>query len=236
MGAIQFIETLDRTSLTISDEEFEGNVEAAVSAIAEKHERHEQSRQFHVAEKSSPSRPEVTPRNSMEGEWSSPRRSTSSRDGGVDMSNPMADEQAAVAGLLRSIQRPLSTIGRIFSDESSSSAGAGAPTARHASARDGPPATPQPIDLRRHQQQRSPVRNQRDARRSGDSSGRVTGSEPERVDPDLTNQTDAGDAAAAARQASAETAEAQRIQRLEHSNVVEYVSSCLLIDICSSGC
>ncbi|RAL63813.1 hypothetical protein DID88_003456 [Monilinia fructigena] len=36
MGAIQFIENLDRTTLTISDEDFERNVEAAVSAIAEK--------------------------------------------------------------------------------------------------------------------------------------------------------------------------------------------------------
>lgn len=40
-GAIQFIETLDRTSLTVSDEEFEQNVEAAVSAIAEQNRQTE---------------------------------------------------------------------------------------------------------------------------------------------------------------------------------------------------
>ena len=37
MGAIQFIENLDRTSLTINDDDFEKNVEAAVSVIAERH-------------------------------------------------------------------------------------------------------------------------------------------------------------------------------------------------------
>ncbi|KAI9790235.1 MAG: hypothetical protein M1816_005260 [Peltula sp. TS41687] len=38
MGVIQFIETMDRTTLTISNAEYETNVEAAVSAIAEKHQ------------------------------------------------------------------------------------------------------------------------------------------------------------------------------------------------------
>ena len=36
MGAVQFIENLDRTALTISDEDFEKHVEASVAAIAEK--------------------------------------------------------------------------------------------------------------------------------------------------------------------------------------------------------
>jgi hypothetical protein len=38
MGVIQFVENMDRTTLTITDEEFEKHVEAAVSAIAEKHQ------------------------------------------------------------------------------------------------------------------------------------------------------------------------------------------------------
>ncbi|KAK3048369.1 hypothetical protein LTS18_012952, partial [Coniosporium uncinatum] len=42
MGAVQFIENIDRTSLTISDDEFEKNVEAAVSAIAERHAAEEE--------------------------------------------------------------------------------------------------------------------------------------------------------------------------------------------------
>lgn len=74
MGAIQFIENLDRTSLTISDEEFEKNVEAAVSAITEGHEQApsppprppRQPSHVHISEKSGISPPEVIPRNSVE--------------------------------------------------------------------------------------------------------------------------------------------------------------------------
>lgn len=41
MGVISFVETLDRTNLTITNEEFEAHVEAAVSAIAEDHRAEE---------------------------------------------------------------------------------------------------------------------------------------------------------------------------------------------------
>ncbi|CAK43884.1 uncharacterized protein An01g07920 [Aspergillus niger] len=82
-GAIQFIETLDRTSLTVSDEEFERSVEAAVSAIAQ------QNRESETLE-----------------------RQTSGQ-----ASQSSDEDSAPVAGLLRTIQKPLSTIGRIFSDE-----------------------------------------------------------------------------------------------------------------------
>lgn len=154
MGVVTFIEGLDRTSLTISDDDFEHNVEQAVSAIAEGHRAEELRPQsqpsapvpglHHLSEKSTPSRPEVTPRNSMDGERSSPRKSTSQRSGpppsrqqqreqqqqqqqhqpasdtiyGTGMQD---DEFDAVGGLLRSIQKPLSSIGRIFSDDGSSS-------------------------------------------------------------------------------------------------------------------
>lgn len=114
MGAVQFIENLDRTTLTISDDDFEKNVEAAVSAIAEKHQAAEVAEpppRAQVSEKSTLSRPEVTPRHSMEGESSAPRKSTSSNEYSGD------DEKAAMSGLLRTIQRPLTSIGRIFSEE-----------------------------------------------------------------------------------------------------------------------
>ena len=117
--------------MTISDEEFEKNVEAAVSAIAEKHQAEEviqppPPRQ--LSEKSTLSRPEVTPRHSMEGESSNPRKSTSSNE--YESGNDL-DEKSAMSGLLSTIQRPLSSIGRIFSEEGGSS---------HA----GPARTPQP--------------------------------------------------------------------------------------------
>ncbi|KAF2396562.1 hypothetical protein EJ06DRAFT_533821 [Trichodelitschia bisporula] len=138
MGAIQFIENLDRTSLTVSDADFEKNVEAAVSAIAERHSMEEQrhlaaqaesdskqrsiSPHLAVSEKSTISRPEVTPRNSLDAERSLPHRGHS-RNPSANTSFPRSDDEAeptdnaAVAGLLRTIQRPLSTIGRMFSDD-----------------------------------------------------------------------------------------------------------------------
>lgn len=120
MGAVQFIENMDRTTLTISDEEFEQHVEAAVSAIAEKHrsespppppplsEKVGLTLQPSVAGESSSSRPS----NELSGGLPSPRRSTSSEG--------PEDEKAAITGLLRTIQKPLSTIGRIFSEEAPS--------------------------------------------------------------------------------------------------------------------
>jgi len=146
MGVVTFIEGLDRTSLTISDEEFESSVEQAVSAIAEGHKAEEQQRSqptasvpglHHLSEKSTPSRPEVTPRNSMDGERSSPRKSNSQRSSTPRQQQQqtpkqkpsdtiygtgMQDEEFdAVGGLLRSIQKPLSSIGRIFSDDGADS-------------------------------------------------------------------------------------------------------------------
>ena len=152
MGVVTFIEGLDRTSLTISDADFEHNVEQAVSAIAEGHRATEEKEKekplptapvpglHHLSEKSTPSRPEVTPRNSMDGERSSPRKSSSHNNNNQRAPSSqrqqrqqrqqssdtiygtgMQDEEFdAVGGLLRSIQKPLSSIGRIFSDDGAS--------------------------------------------------------------------------------------------------------------------
>src|SRR5947207_12004233 len=104
MGAIQFIENLDRTSLTVSDEEFEKNVEAAVSAIAEKHREEEAvtSNLILIQEKSTLASPVITQHHSMDGESSASRRLISSRDG-EGTANEGLDEKPAVAGLLRTI-------------------------------------------------------------------------------------------------------------------------------------
>ena len=187
MGAVQFIENLDRTTLTISDEEFENNVEAAVSAIAEKHQAEELPPQplTQLSEKSTLSRPEVTPRHSMEGESSTPRKSTSSNE------YDSQDEKAAMTGLLRTIQRPLSSIGRIFSEEAGSS-------------QSGPARTPLPGNTPRMSPNPRPSTDRPPSPERGSN---------------VRNRMNAEDAAA--RQASAEAAEAHRIQRAEHSNVVE---------------
>ncbi|QKX55875.1 uncharacterized protein TRUGW13939_02974 [Talaromyces rugulosus] len=106
-GALQFIETLDRTSLTVTDEEFEKNVEAAVSAIAQENLK---------AESESSTSAHVTPRASTDAE----RQHAQRKEGPPPQSSSSSageGENAPVAGLLRTIQKPLSTIGRMFADE-----------------------------------------------------------------------------------------------------------------------
>ncbi|KAK2806523.1 hypothetical protein FQN50_005806 [Emmonsiellopsis sp. PD_5] len=192
-GAIQFIETLDRTSLTVTDEEFERNVEAAVSAIAERNKDGDASPLLHP-EKSALSGPEVTPRNSSEGESYARRKDAAQFSG--------SEDNAAVAGLLRTIQKPLTTIGRIFSDETDSQ-------------REPPPPPPQQTP----QQRLSPAgafgtQQVEEGRRSAERQrGR------EEATKQQISKLDAQEAAA--RQASAEAAEARRIQRAEHHDVVE---------------
>ncbi|KAI5466018.1 hypothetical protein BGZ63DRAFT_420542 [Mariannaea sp. PMI_226] len=187
MGAIQFIENMDRTTLTITDEEFEKNVEAAVSAIAEKHQATSPSvsQQPVFNEKAflSPTG-EPSQRTSLEGQNPSPQ--TSAANDGYT-----GDEKAAISGLLKSIQRPLTTIGRIFSDEPDSPLQAPGPSSA--------PRTPG-VDLLSPPQGREAVREGYD-------------------EPPLKHTLSAEEAAA--RQASAEVAEAQRLHRAEHANVVE---------------
>jgi hypothetical protein len=190
-GAIQFIETLDRTSLTVSDEEFERNVEAAVSAIAE------QNRESESFE------PKRADRPTAESSQAPSRVSTDTQRPAARREAPQTsdEESAPVAGLLRTIQKPLSTIGRMFSDE---------PDSPHERPMQ-PASTPQPgapprLSPHVYQPPRSSSEGPRNA-----------------AQPQLARVLDAQDAAA--RQASAEDAEARRIQRAEHNNVVETLSN-----------
>lgn len=147
------------------------------------------------------SEPQVTPRTSMDVSRSSPgKRPAQASFDGADSS---LEETDAVAGLLRSIQKPLSTIGRIFSDDPNAGQG-----------RRSPMSTPQSGSTPRL----SPSLFQ-PPRRSG---------EQQRIEERPREKNDAGqneiklDAQeSAARQASAEAAEARRIQVAEHRNVVE---------------
>ncbi|KHN99969.1 guanine nucleotide exchange factor Vps9 [Metarhizium album ARSEF 1941] len=191
MGAIQFIENMDRSSLTISDDEFERHVEAAVSAIAEKHQATspviQQQTTFHEKTGLRRSGSSGRPVADSSAEGSAPRRSTSSYEG-------EAQDGAAISGLLRTIQRPLSTIGRIFSDEN------GPSSSNPGSA----PQSPGPPD-------RHPSRsNHRDEQVAS-----------QRQQHQLLPKHALSAEEAAARQASAEAAEAQRLHRAEHANVVE---------------
>ena len=205
MGAIQFIESLDRTSLTISDNEFEKKVEASVSEIAEGHDQDAPApapappptHPAHISEKSGLSEPEMIPRNSMEAEYNTPRRPLSSR-GFVDRSTGIdrADEGSPVSGLLRTIQRPLSSLGRMFSEDT--------PTLQNASSKNQPPPPPARLSPAVFQ----PPRHSSEDLRPQEVQG-----------PNQVTRTKAEEAAA--RQASAEAAEAQRTERIEHQNVLE---------------
>ncbi len=190
MGAVQFIENMDRTTLTISDEDFEQNVEAAVSAIAEKHRAEESATRpaANLSEKGGLyPRESSSTRPSFEQDGSrTPRRSTSRDD------QDSGDEAPAISGLLRTIQKPLSSIGRIFSEEP---AAAGPSTPTH---------TPQP--------------NSTLAR---PSTRPTTQPNPDSQIPPIAIRQQLSAQEAAARQASAEAAEAYRLQRAEHNNVVE---------------
>jgi hypothetical protein len=184
MGAIQFIENLDRSSLTITPEEFEANVEAAVAAIAER------------PPPPSPPSPPPKPRRSAD----QPRIAVSSRES-TDAPEG-GEEKVAVAGLLRSLQKPLSTIGRIFTDEGSSSSG--------------PALTPQPGNTPRHSPH--PADND-DPLLTAVGGRRHQPSTKKR--PDGSGATRLSAEEAAARQASAEAEEAARIGRMEYEHVVE---------------
>ena len=210
MGAIQFIENLDRTSLTISDEDFEKKVEAAVSAIAEKHRGHPAPpRPPQISEKSTLSEPAIVPRNSSEVEYAPSRSPTSllyskEQPGNSDGS----EESTAVSGLLRTIQKPLSSIGRMFSDDPPNTQRLGDRGRQGAVPL--PPETPRRLSPAVFQPPRNSVEsNTSEDGARGDSA--IENSQPTRISAED----------AAARQASAEAAEAQRIQRSEHNNVVE---------------
>ncbi|KAM0343859.1 hypothetical protein ACHAPU_008128 [Fusarium lateritium] len=137
MGAVQFIENMDRTTLTITDDEFEKHVEEAVSIIAEKHAQSPRATQPPVFnEKSVPFNGETSARPSLDG----PRRSTSNDE-------YTGEERAAITGLLKTIQRPLSSIGRMFSDEGGPSLDAGPSSA---------PRTPAPQERRSREERREP--------------------------------------------------------------------------------
>ncbi|KAM3496559.1 hypothetical protein MY3957_000043 [Beauveria namnaoensis] len=198
MGAVQFVENMDRTSLTISDEEFEKSVEAAVSAIAERNQALSPTirQQATFSEK-----PAWGAGGHSQGhDGASPSSARPSYDGEAE-----PGEGAAISGLLRTIQRPLTTIGRMFSDEPASSPSSGTSSTRlHSS--NVPPRSSQDggsLPRRSAEQVRASARPQQQEQLQ-QPAPRILSAEE-----------------AAARQASAETAEAQRLQRAEHANVVE---------------
>ena len=211
MGAIQFIENLDRTALTISDEDFEIKVEQAVSTIAERnvHPVHPPSEagpvagNVQISEKSTLSQPQVTSQNTVAVE---PQKFPFREKPYLAQNLSSSEDSTAVDGLLRTMKRPLSSLGKIFSDDDDTNR----PPAQNLAP---PPQPPRRLSPDMFQ----PPRHSEDLEASGRPSQEVSS-----PDPRATRNTKAEDAAAAAaRQASAEAAQAQRIQQAEHQNVVE---------------
>ncbi|KAL7276325.1 hypothetical protein RUND412_000697 [Rhizina undulata] len=212
-GAISFIENLDRSSLTITDEEFEKSVEDAVAAIAER------------PPPSTPPRSDNFDRESISekfrrGSATTPRGPTEQRDGRARINNEPtspgnveSEEKQAVAGLLRTIQRPLTTIGRMFGDDPGAQS--------HAGPSSHPAGTPLPGNTPRHSPSTEDTlltavggrRYPRDREKTaGSGTARPEGKKPSAED-------------SAARQAIAEAEEARRLQIMEHEKVVEVLQS-----------
>lgn len=262
MGAIQFIENMDRTTLTISDEEFEANVEAAVSAIAEKHrlespvlqpQTQGPSDPTQLSEKSrgasgttsaragpqstrnsteKPSSSSSSARPSFDGAPQTPGASTPRRSGegaaGPDSGQSEDAGQAMpIANLLRSIQKPLSTIGRMFTDEGSAAVGSGSPSTASASASllgTNPSARARTPDGRTRPLSSIAGTGTVGQRAKSTSSAHQAGGGEAVVRPRSSRNASTSVLSAeeaAARQASAEAAEAQRLSRAEHATIVE---------------
>lgn len=190
MGAIQFIENMDRSSLTISDDDFEKNVEAAVSAIAEKHQAASPKvvQPPSILDGSTPqsaAAPLPTRQEADETKPPGPPNPTQPEEGEA------RDDGPAISGLLRTFQKPLTTIGRIFSDDSD------------------PAPSSAPAPSPGHREPRPGHGRRRSREELSDGAPR----------PLSRHKLSAEEAAA--RQASAEEAEAQRLHRTEHANIVD---------------
>ncbi|KAI5305623.1 hypothetical protein KEM56_003843 [Ascosphaera pollenicola] len=213
-GAVQFIETLDRTGLTITDEEFEKNVEAAVSTIAKK-DRERERASFEAQERERERREQKERRaTSQRRVLQDSRNSSRARRDSNNENNSY--EESPVTGILRSIQKPLSTLGRIFTDESDSSA---EPLSPPSSPLRPPPDARQPLVAQHVEPERSTTPGRQQQRES---------SQPERLSAEESRARQASRQEirrAVSHEENVIAAEARRIQRNEHHDVIETLSS-----------
>jgi len=172
-------------------------------------------------EKPLPPRPEDLARESLDSEKAGARVSRTT-DGTIEASEGSVP---VVAGLFRSIQKPLASIGRIFSDDGST------PTLNSSIANRGDsleaehpalipalvPTARAPRPIARDQQ---PAHSQQQRQRSPDDE-LPPPPPPRREMPMDEDRHEFGSQDAAAMQSSAESAEAYRIMQAEHGTVVE---------------
>ena len=233
MGAIQFIETIGRSSITVSDEEFERNVESAVAAIAERHEKphsppataplpSEKSLLSPAdADADADANPQPSSSSSSTAALSEkPRRAHSQRDRRKQNASLDGSDDQGLPSFLRSIQKPLSTIGRIFNDSDGGSTGRNShppitPARSPSRSTPPPPAAPAapagPSEF--------PGRAAGSLRNLIPGSAAATGAKPAAGTAGVPTGPEAAEDAAA-RQASAEMAVADQVRAQEHEGVV----------------
>jgi len=219
---------LDRSNLTVSEEEFDRNVEAAVSEIAER-EAQEEKRQSAkqtrssgastsakardtLSEKPLPDRPSTGQNSSTDPE----KRPLGATDGPNESSDP-------VGGLLRTIQKPLSSIGRIFSDDGSTPT-LNNNTRSHGGSLDTDRSS---IGILPSQSQRSGFMHRHKTPQTSVEEHPLPPTQqqpPQQVYVQETGTDFRSQDQGAALQASAEADEAYRIMRAEHSTVVDTLS------------
>lgn len=210
MGAIQFIENLDRTTLTISDPEFENNVEMAVSAIAERHGED-------VPFSECPSGSKML--SSSDAEMVA--RTLANSDKPVEKG---LDSGIAMTGLLRTMQKPLTSMGRIFSDEKSTSL-----HSTKANWLGEPPHLGSPSSTGLSPVVFQPPGTSYDGRRTPEGMRDTQESVHRQVAMSGENNTQVG-------QATSGMAQVQRIQRDEHNDVVESVSPDIFLGCAHKFC
>lgn len=198
MGAIQFIENLDRTTLTISASEFESNVEMAVSAIAERHRA-----EIPLHERPSGTKMPASSKVEMVADnLAHPNESA----------DKVLDSGIAMTGLLRTMQKPLTSMSRIFSDGKSASYDSleGNRPGQHSRLDSLPSTGLSPVVFQ-------PPRNSYDEPRTLDGIR-------DTADNITTQGSKSSENDTRVMQNSSEMAQVQRLQRDEHNDVVELVS------------
>lgn len=211
----------------MSEEEFDRNVEAAVSEIAER-QAQEEKRQAakqtrssgastsiksrdNLSEKPLPDRPSTSQHSSVDAE----KRTLGATDGSTESSDP-------VGGLLRTIQKPLSSIGRIFSDDGSTPTLNNNNTRSHGGSLD----TDRSSIATLPSQKSSFLHRNKTPQASVEESPLppIQQQPPQPVYVEETGTDFRSQDQSAALQASEEAEEAYRIMRAEHSTVVDTLS------------
>jgi len=169
-------------------------------------------------EKPLPPRPDNLNRDSLESEKAGPRASRTT-DGTSEASEGSVP---VVAGLFRSIQKPLASIGRIFSDDgSTATSDRSVPRGGDSLESEHPALIPALVPTARAPRPVAQDQQIQQSRRRSSDDELPPPPPPRREMPTDEDRHEFGSQDAAAMQSSAESAEAYRIMQAEHGTVVQ---------------